>query len=509
MGTRRDFMKGSLAGTAFLGLAGTQALGAEGGGKMSKGGNHTADISHRLFFFEEKGPAGAYSVHHAYAPVKKLDCRVEGGDFACVDFGDPIVMGDGSYRCYGTARPEDERTMAIGLWESADALNWKPVNLGQGTNLIHFENLPGDQGAVGLPNVLRLNDGAWRMYFWKHREGHIRYLIAESKDGLKWRVRDINKPALYHPHDGGLWKLAEGLTPEKVPEIKISQEELNARKRLWSNDSTHIHYNPQMDRFECYSVWLHPAIPERRVDVDNAPGIHRLIHRRFSSDGLEWSDAELIIMPDDRDPWDLQFYFLSVHRQEDWMIGRIGYYRVADGMQSMDTDLCFSRDGYRWERPVRGGWIPRSKEGMDSVGIYAAAAWLDCGDRWLTLYSGTPSMHNAKTRTSMPMAALFAKNRFVGLEAGRTPGGFMTEPFFPAGDEIRLDADVRGSLRAELCNAFGQKLPGFHLMDSVPITGDSESHILKWKSASSADHRHECLRLRFEYSDGIVYGVGF
>jgi len=506
MSTRRDFMKGSLAGTAFLGLGGAPALGKEGGGKMTQE-QHAADISHRLFFFDD--PAKAYGVHHAYAPVKKLGCNIDGGDYACLDFGDPVVMEDGSYRCYGTVRPADERTMAIGLWESADALNWRPVNLGEGTNLVRFENLPGDQGSVGLPNVLRLKDGTWRMYFWKHRDGHLRYLIAESKDGLKWRVLDINKPALYHPHDGGLWKLAEGLSVHDAPEIKLPMSEFLARKHLWSNDSTHIHYNPQMDRFECYSVWLHPAIPERRVDVDNAPGVHRLIHRRLSGDGINWSDAELIIMPDDRDPWDLQFYFMSVHRQEGWMIGRLGYYRVADGMQSMDTDLCFSRDGYRWQRPVRGGWIPRSKEGMDSVGIYAAASWLDLGDKWLTLYSGTPTPHNAKAHKSRPMAVSFAKNRFVGLEAGRTPGGFMTEPFFPAGDEIRLDADIRGSLRAELCDAFGKKLPGFHLMESIPVTGDSPAHLLKWKNASAADHRYECLRLRFEYTDGIVYGVDF
>jgi len=35
----------------------------------------------------------------------------------------------------------------------------------------------------------------------------------------------------------------------------------------------------------------------------------------------------------------------------------------------------------------------------------------------------------------------------------------------------------------------------------------SESHVLKWKNASFTDHLFECLRLRFEYSDGVVYGV--
>ncbi len=474
------------------------------------------DISHRLLFFGE--PGQAYGVHHTYAPVEKQECTVDDGGlgWGCIDFGDPFKMEDGSYRCYGTVRPSDQRFMGIGLWESKDALRWTPINLGQvkrdgrDTNLIQFENLPGDQSSMGLPNIVPTRDGRMRMYFWKHKEGHLRYLIAESDDGLKWRVLDVDKPALYHPADGGLWALAEGLAPEKVSKIAAPKEEILRRKRLWSNDSTHIHYNAQLGRFECYSVWLHPAIPERRVDVDNAPGVHRLIHRRLSDDGLNWSDAELIVMPDDRDPWDLQFYFMSVHWYEDWMIGRIGYYRVADGLQTMDTDLCFSRDGRHWERPVRGGWIPRSENGFDKMGIYAGASWIDLGDRWLTIYSGTPVPHNAtKAYQSAPMAVLFARNRFVGLAADRTPGGFVTEPFFPAGEEIRVDADIRGSLRAELCDAFGRKLAGFHLMESVPVKGDSEAHVLRWKNASSADHRFECLRLRFEYTDGVIYGVDF
>lgn len=520
--SRRGFLKGSLAGTAALGLGAVGASGEaqakQGGGKMTlqaSARTPKGDISHRMFFFREGGPERAYGVHHAYAPIEKPECHVDDGGlgFSCIDFGDPIKMPGGSYRCYGTVRTPDQRFMGIALWESSDALHWSPVILGQvkrdgkDTNLINFENLPGNQSSVGLPNVVPGGEG-WRMYFWKHLDGHLRYLVAESKDGLRWRVLDVNKPVLYHPHDGGLWKLAEGLDPNAATvKLDLPKDEVLRRKRIWSNDSTHVHYNELLDRYECYSIWLHPAIPDRRVDVDNAPGVHRLIHRRLSADGLNWSDAELIIMPDEQDPWDLQFYFLSARPIEDWLIGTLGYYRVADGLQTMDTDLCFSRDGKTWERPVRGGFIPRSKDGLDRLGIYAGGAWVDLGDRWLSLYSGTPVTHNAKEYVSGVMAATFAKNRYLGVEAGRTVGGFMTEPFFPAGDEIRLDADIRGSLRAELCDAFGRKLPGFFLMDSTPITGDSRAHVLKWKAASTADHRHECLRLRFEYTDGVIYGV--
>jgi hypothetical protein len=482
-------------------------------GLISSARVRRSEVSYRQFFFNESGPARAYSVHYVYAPVEKIEIRFE--ERAINGLISDIVRTDcGRYRGYGSSRTPDERVMGMRVWESDDGITWAPVNLGQvgDTNLIFFENLPGDQSSVSHPQVIRLRDGRWRMYLWKHKDGHLRYIIAESEDGLKWRVTDIDKPALYHPHDGGLWKLAEGLAPEEMIELKLPPEEVMARKRLWTNDASNVIYNDQLDRFECYSVWLHPAIPDRRVDVDNAPGVHRLIQRRLSDDGINFGDPQLVLMPDERDPWDLQFYFLSPHWHEDFMIGCVGYYRVEDGQQTMDTDLCFSWDGAHWQRPVRGGWIPRSPEDsgeMDIKGIYVMAPWIDLGDRWLAVYSATPNPHNKGPFAWKPMGATFPKHRFVGVAAGRVPGGFMSEPFFPRTDEIKLDANIRGWLKAELCDGFGRKMPEFNLNDSIPITGDSEAHILKWKNASVADHLYECLRLRFEYQDGEIYNFEF
>lgn len=475
-----------------------------------------SEVSRRQFFFSESLPAKAYSVHQVYAPVEKVDLEIETGRESPTNgiISDVVRTDDGRYRGYGSSRTPDEKIMGVRVWESADGLKWTPVMLGQvsDSNLISFKNLPGDQSSVSHPQVIRLKDGRWRMYFWKHRDGHLRYLIAESEDGLSWTVTDIDKPALYHPHDGGLWKLAEGLAPEEMVEVKLPPEEILARKRLWTNDASNTIYNDQLDRFECYSVWLHPAIPDRRVDVDNAPGVHRLIQRRLSDDGINFSDPELVLMPDERDPWDLQFYFLAPHWFENYVIGCLGYYRVEDGQQTMDTDLCFSTDGVNWHRPVRGGWIPRSPSEsgeMDTTGIYAMAPWLDLGGKSLAIYAATPNPHNKGPFAWKPMGAVFPKNRMVGIAAGSVTGGFMSEPFFPRGSEIRLDANIRGWLKAELCDAFGRKMPGFNLRDSIPVRGNSESHVLRWKNASVADHVFECFRLRFEYQDGAIYNFAF
>jgi hypothetical protein len=146
---------------------------------------------------------------------------------------------------------------------------------------------------------------------------------------------------------------------------------------------------------------------------------------------------------------------------------------------------------------------------MDTTGIYAMAPWLDLGDKSLAIYAATPNPHNKGPFAWKPMGAVFPKNRMVGIGAGSVTGGFMSEPFFPRDAEIRLDANIRGWLKAELCDAFGRKMPGFNLRDSIPIHGDSESHVLAWKNAAVADHVFECLRLRFEYQDGEIYNFAF
>ncbi|MBC7237229.1 MAG: hypothetical protein H5T69_15410 [Chloroflexi bacterium] len=496
------------------------------------------ELASRLFFFEETPPAGAFNVHPVYAPVRKVPVYfegLEGGRGTLATFASSIVaLEGGGYRLYGTCLIREAGQPARGdmrIWESGDGLEWTMLRLREEepVNLVEIHGVPGDTGFMVQPQIVPLRDGRWRLYFWKHRDEHLRYTIAESDDGLAWEVTDFERPALYHPRDGGLWRWAEGLAQEPIQEsASLSPAEILRRKRLASNDATYMYYNEALDRYECYSVWLHPAVPERRVDVDNAPGVHRLIQRRVSEDGLNWSDAELVLMPDERDPWDLQFYFMAVQWHHDWMIGSVGHYRVEAGQQTQDLALCFSREGRLWRRPVRGGFIPRTGEEtpqgwgagerdptqedtapQDSAGIYAPNVWLEHENGWLILYSATPDPHNRNRGRTRPLGAVIGRNRFVGLAAGRTRGGWMTEPFIQRAPCITVDARVRGWLRAELCDAFGHKLPGHHLGDSVPVQGDLLDHVLRWRGQPSDLYRYKALRVRFELIDGEVYGLEY
>ena len=379
------------------------------------------------------------------------------------------------------------------------------------------------RGRSGLPPPVEDTRRVGRLRGALEPPRNLRYLVAHSEDGLRWHLDHPPCTALVHPNVLGPESATDGWAPgSQLP--GASGEDRWQLKALRTNDANYVYYHASCDRYEVYAPWLVPAVPDRRVEADNAPGWHRYIHRRVSTDGLHWSAPELILAPDARDPWDLQFYYLAVQWHEDWMIGSLGHYRVEAGQQTQDLALTFSRDGRTWHRPLRGGFIPRqavaaSTPGAlddpapDAKGVYAPNAWIDEGETWLCLYSGTHLPHNRAwgnaARPRPIMGARWPKHRFVGLEAGRVPGGFLTEPLFPQGAVISLDADIDGWLRAELCDVFGRKHEGYHLMDAVPVTGDRTAHVLRWEGGDTRRFRHDAVRLRFEYVDGVVYKIAF
>lgn len=495
--------------------------------------------SRRLYFFSEALPEGARNIRQVYAPVQKHGIVFEGDapwekGGGVASFCSTIIrLDDGRYRLYYTSVNADCMRMAVA--ESDDGLAWSRLPLGQekwqghDTNRIVLTGVPGAeagdpqagelvtpdgrtivldgetsrQNQVGQPQVLRLTDGRWRMVYWHHQHGWGRvpylYTVAESTDGLRWHVPHYDRPALNSHWLGDQSALSE--------EVRLAEK---ARR---TNDANFVYWNPRLGCYEQFSQWFLDASPERRVAEDNCPDFNRMIQRRVSADGLTWSAPELVIQADARDPWDQQFYHLAIQYHEDWLIGSLGHYRVENAQQTMDLELVFSRDGRNWQRPLRGGFIPREPGGRDAEGVYPPNTWIDKGDRWLCLYSATARQHNQHDRQDRPptciMAASWSKHRFVGLRAEAVPGGFLTPVFYPQSGEIRVDADVRGWLRAELCDAWGRKREGYHLEHSIPVQGDGQAHVLRWRDRDTNGFLHDPVRLRFEFADADVYGVTY
>lgn len=480
-----------------------------------------------IYFFDDEVIREMEGLARIPGPVQKLGPVLEptwsDGNITASFASSIVALGGGRWRLYYTFADRGAGEQGIGVAESQDGLRWERPLLGQvkhdgkDTNQLFIEGLPNDatRSFHGQPQVLRLPDRSWVMYLWVHG-GYLRYSIARSEDGLHWRVDDFDRPAIYHHNEFAPHAFTMGLSPKDLEGHKkfggLSEAELLRLKALRSNDATYVHYNQARSRFEMYSVWLmfNPEDGPRRVPYDNAPQVLRTIHRRLSENGINWSDPELIITPDAADPLHQQFYYLAVHRQDGWHIGMLGSYAVAD--QTMDIELCFSRDGRRWERPIRTPWVPRGPEEYDSLMVYAPNRLIDGGDHWLLLYTGANYLHNESRSTDsreprcVTCAARFPKRRFLGLRAlGKAQ--LWTRPFIPRSSEIRLDATIDGEIRADLCDPYGTPLPGLSRVQAVPLTGDSTKHVLRWDEANSARYQYDAVSLRLEITDATLYAL--
>jgi len=309
---------------------------------------------------------------------------------------------DGSWRLWYTQRPTPSQRV-IGVAEgrlgepfrqthavvSAGAPADAPLSIG---------NLPEGWNPV-QPVHLHLKNGRHRLYFWAHGPKVVRYLIAESDDGRRYKVLDPARPCLYHPGDravdgktaaeAGISRMAKKVAsrPETEPPAPVLQV---------SNDATNV-YQLAAGSFEMYSVGLvevGPAHPGYMAH-DNCRGWLRVIDYYRSGDGLIFPDRRRVIVADAQDPPDMQFYYLAVNHTPQGRMGMLGHYRAQ--AQTMDLEWCFSQDGVHWQRPLRTPWIPRGAQGdPDCYGLYACHALARQGNRWHLFYTGTNAAHNHK-----------------------------------------------------------------------------------------------------------------
>ena len=500
-----------------------------------------------IHFFDDQPLHSMQGIDKVPGPVEKLgivlkpDLPSDGQ--RVMSFASSMVrLQSGAWRLYYTVSTTS--TMRIAVAESADGLQWDKPSLGQeqfegkDCNLLAIQGLPTGVNRYGQPQVFQLDDSNWRMYFWVNNRPFLRYTVAVSADGLSWEVPDFEKPVIYHPIELGSWIWTAGVPPPVDasscgPDVKALEnfvpgskeakwgrmlaistvEELLHYKRMRANDAAYVFRDPDSGHFEFYAPWpmCNAEGSWRRAEHDNAPFMLRSISRRTSVDGLLWSDAELLITPDDEDRPDQQFYYLAVHRQDDWRIGMMGSYPVHD--QTMDIELCFSRDGRRWERPVRTPWVLR-EEPHERGMLHAPNRLLDDGDNWLLLYSASPLRHNegrndaAANRSSYICAARFPRNRFLGLRSrGDGIAMLWTRPFVMGGTQLCIDAKIDGWLRAELCDPFGVPIEGFTKGRSTAVSGDHVDHALGWEGVSTEHYTYNAVSLRLEYERGEIYNI--
>ena len=334
------------------------------------------------------------------------------------------------------------------------------------------------------------------------------FFAAFSPDGIHW-TKSTKNP-LNHTAYGG-----RGLQPPLANEDVYHEawdQRKNFLRKTWKlplsmSDAVDAMYDPVRGKYVAYGkAWIQG--PAGGLAWKHA------MARVESTDFLTWSKPQIVASPDDLDPPSTEFHTSPVffHKGVYFCLNQILRARgEATGAKAdaMHIELMISRDGVRWERPFRKQhFIANSEQPFSNGGIFTNATPVILDETIRFYYGGynsgaigggakltDPSQQSGIGFASVPLDR-FAGIRPVAESAQSTlkrplqhVGQVTLKPTsFDGADEITLNADAHtGSVRVEILNADGYRVPGFTRDDAIALTGDSLAHRIRWKDQTIAD----------------------
>lgn len=268
-----------------------------------------------------------------------------------------------------------------------------------------------------------------------------------------------------------------------------------------------------------------PSLPGGVFPYDVAAGRCRIMMRRTSRNGSDWSPPELALTPDWQDAHDTQFMELTPLPQRGGDIGLVTVYHTLN--QTIDIQWAGSRDGKHWWRPDRRACLPLRPLGDVGGGmIWPMHPLIQHDGRVHLYYAGCEGLHNDYMSTEpiermrqakfpfwphyyqpipvgndvySPMPgnvwyysslcrASWEAGRFwaaVTASGGNLWGDVLTRDLAVGGKELTVNVVTvgDGALEAELV-ANGQPLPGFSRADCIAVRGNHPHAPIRWKGGA-------------------------
>ena len=329
-------------------------------------------------------------------------------------------------------------------------------------------------------------------------------------EAYRWKRVD-NKPQGHRPDGDSVWQAfhsCDGCDWHAYPPGSHS-----GQKMLFNFGSPSETFGGHVDPDAPY-VWYSQRGSSRRT---------RVLGRRDSSDGLNWSGLRTVIDQDLGDPPGSEFYaagFDVANRSEGglrvlmldvfhtdlsepypidnpvayWGSERGGLALAARVDGVVDTQLAVSRDTMAWTR-YREPFIPRGTPGAwDWGAVYADGPILHDGQLYF-FYNGHSLTHNGRAPQlwQQPYAsedrrgkglAILRADGYISVEAeGYAPGVLTTHRFRQErGGRVQVNVDaVAGELRYEVLEDNGAPIPGYTAAECDPIRGDALAAELSWQ----------------------------
>lgn len=411
----------------------------------------------------------------------------------------------------------------------------------------------GAERALFLYSILRdETTGEYKMWYgianwWPNAAGvrtvSVKTLYATSRDGLNW-VKPIlelyvygssNDNNIVYPQGLGevIYDRAEPNPEHRYKAMAGSQDGLviffspdgihwtphpnNPVLDLVQNDGGIAFFDPQLQRYAAF-VRSYARLGEYE---------RRALALTTSDDFMVWSPPVPALAPDEQDDIEAQarqfaladFYGLTVWPYSGVYLGfplvflhlgLPGQPGANDG--PFDVQLAYSNNLTEWHRPDRTPIIPRGPEGSFDSGIITVpnAPIVVGGELWY-YYVGDWHLHLASQRDPEAALAKWRLDGFASLQTeGEAAGRLTTYPQYVTGDQLIVNARVGQALYAELLDETGAPIPGFTRAQSVPVTGDSLTHHMRWQGGGDlARLKGQRVEIRLYLEQTDFYAMWF
>jgi hypothetical protein len=210
-----------------------------------------------------------------------------------------------------------------------------------------------------------------------------------------------------------------------------------------------------------------------------------------------------------------ELYNLDGVAYESIIVGLFSWY-YPNNPDLVELGVGFSRDGFYWNRPTRGGgpgnaFIPAANtpgawNGYNTQS--AGGAFLVVGDQLYFYFSGRNSKHNSETSSTLRQTGLATLRRdgFYSMEAGSSPGTLLTRPVRFSGSHLFVNvADASGQLQAEVLDGNGNVIPAFARTNSAVVTADTTHREVTWNGANVGNLAGQTVQFRFYLTNGALY----
>lgn len=233
-----------------------------------------------------------------------------------------------------------------------------------------------------------------------------------------------------------------------------------------------------------------------------------------SEDGIHWTNEQVIIRADDKDPPTANIQIMFVIPYGGYYIG---FLTLHDEAGHFRIHLAHSADGIAWQRPdARVPWLDVGPQGSFDSGMLTGPVDPIIWERemWFP-YGGFDILHDSQA-TDWDSAIGMATMRldgFAAWEAGAESGELVTQPFMCNGDRLFVNAESQdGSLTVEVLNEQGNPLPGFEADSCEPVTTDTlakdsgQAGWIRWKAEQDlARLQGQRIQLRFTMKNARLY----